>query len=296
MMVLAALVLAGCPAPTPVVEEPPSPPPTAAESLIGSWEVDSPWVRDEVVIGIRIYTLAFTPDRWIGNLSHYYTDGTFEEEHSYTQSGGWSATDTEITRSWFNTENDQVENITKAYSWADDDRTAMYLKSWENDIVLSDAFFELYTKQEAPSDDLSGAWRYEVWNVWEGPDGQRQEFRQAFTLEITESTLTYVFIEQDREHYGTDEGISGMTLTGPLEQDTVNQFLQHTVTARDTTWRDDNPDPPIGQTVRWGYLRVDDVLFVSPHWAEQRYDEDTDTMVDHERPYGNYWLRMLQVP
>ena len=267
--------------------------PTTEESLMGAvWVHEDGWQNDDGAQGTRRYMLVFTKDRWIAHFAHVRTDGTFDEEESHTQSGTWAATDTEIVRTW--KDDDMLRSLPKAYSWGNDERTALYLKNWERENAFEDVDYWLYTRDEAPGADLTGTWRYERWEEHDDDDGNSwREFR-TWTLEITGDTLTYTFTEQAEEDFGT--GNMGVWLQkGTLEQDIQEPVLWQTVTA--VSWNGESAESPqwIGQRLRWGYLQVGNSLIISPFWDELRYDDDLGRWMDNpDNPFGNYWLRLVK--
>ncbi len=266
---------------------------TPTESLMGAvWVHEDSWTDDDIVQGPRRYMLVFTKERWVGHFAHFRADGTFHEEESYTQSGTWTATDTEIIRTWY--DDDTLRSLPKAYTWGNDQRTALYLKIWERENAFDDVDYWLYTKGESTGADLTGTWRYERWEEHEDDDGNvRQEFR-TWTLEITGAALTYTFTSQLQEDLGTDI-MHVWVQTGTLEQDTEEMFLWQTLTAVSENGQPDQSPELIGQRLRWGYLQVGNSLIVSPFWDEVRYDDDLGVWTDHpDVPFGNYWLRLVK--
>ena len=266
---------------------------TPTESLMGAvWVHEDSWTDDDIVQGPRRYMLVFTKERWVGHFAHFRADGTFHEEESYTQSGTWTATDTEIIRTW--SDDDTLRSLPKAYTWGNDQRTALYLKIWERENAFDDVDYWLYTKGESTGADLTGTWRYERWEEHEDDDGNvRQEFR-TWTLEITGAALTYTFTSQLQEDLGTDI-MHVWVQTGTLEQDTEEMFLWQTLTAVSENGQPDQSPELIGQRLRWGYLQVGNSLIVSPFWDEVRYDDDLGVWTDHpDVPFGNYWLRLVK--
>ena len=266
--------------------------PTTEESLMGAvWIHEDSWTEDDIVQGPRRYMLVFTKERWIAHFAHIRADGTFHEGPSYTQSGEWSATDTEITRTW--KDDDMLRSLPKAYSWGNDERTALYLKNWERENDFDDVDYWLYTKREAPGADLTGTWRRERLEEDEDDNGNITRVLRTWTLDITGDTLTYTFTEQPEEDFGTDT-MSVEILTGTLEQDTEEMYLWHTVTA---VSRDGQPDPSddrIGLRLRWGYFQVANSLIVSPFWDELRPDDDLGAIDNPDVPFGDYWLRLVK--
>jgi len=263
---------------------------TPTESLMGAvWVHEDPWI-DDIMQGQRRYVLAFTKNRWVAHFAHIRADGTFDEGESYTQSGTWTATDTEITRTW-QQDGDGPTSLRKAYSWGNNERTALYLKNWEREDPVGDIDYWLYTKSDAGA-DLTGTWRYERWEEHEDEDGSvRQEFK-TYTLEVAGDALTYTITSQQEED--STERMGFWILTGTLEQDTEEMVLWQTVTAVS-----DNDGPIqssryIGQRLRWGYLQVDDSLIISPYWDELSYDDDLGWMDNPDVPFGDYWLRFVK--
>jgi hypothetical protein len=264
---------------------------TPAESLMGAvWVHEDSWTRDDIAQGPRRYMLVFTKNRWIAHFAHFRADETFDEEESYTQSGTWTATDTEITRTWY--DDDTLRSLTKEYSWVNDQRTALLLKNWEVERTFEDVHYWLYTKS-APEADLTGTWRYERWEEHEEDDGNFwREFR-TWTLEITGDVLTYIFTEQLEEDFGTDK-MGVWILTGTLEQDTEEMVLWQTVTSVSLNGEPQQPPSLIGQRLRWGYLQVGNALIISPFWDELSYDDALGWMDNPDVPFGDYWLRLVK--
>ena len=164
-----------------------------------------------------------------------------------------------------------LRNLPKAYSWGNDERTALYLKIWERENDFEDVDYWLYTKNETPGADLSGTWRFERWEEHEQDDGSiRREFR-TWTWEVIGDVLTYTFTSQQEEDYGTDR-MHVWSQTGTVEQNTEGMFLWQTVTV--ATENGQPEDDIIGQRLRWGYFPAGDSLIISPFWDEMRYDAE----------------------
>ena len=266
--------------------------PATEESLMGVvWVHEDSWTDDDTVQGLRRYTLAFTKERWIGHFAHFRADGTFDEEESYTQSGTWTATDTEITRTWY--DDGGLKSLPKAYSWGDDERTVLYLKNWERENAFEDVDYWLYTKGEAPGADLTGTWRRERLEVHEDDDGNITRAFNTWTLEITGDTLTYTTTEQPEEDFGTDT-MTVVIQTGTLEQDTEEMFVWQTITEVSVNGQPDPSDGRIGLRLRWGYFQVANSLIMSPYWDEMRPDEDLGAIDNPDVPFGDYWLRLAK--
>ena len=264
---------------------------TPEESLMGAvWVHEDSWTADDIVQGPRRYVLAFTKNRWIAHFAHIRADGTFDEHESYTQSGTWTATDTEITRTWY--DDRALRNLPKAYSWGNDERTALILKNWERENASDDVDYWRYTKGEAGA-DLTGTWRYGRWEGHEDEDGNVMREFKTYTLEITGDALTYTNTSQRGEDFGT-ERMNVWTLTGTLEQVTEEMVLWQTGTAVSENGEPIQSSRHIGHRLRWGYLQVDDSLIISPYWDELSYDDDLGWMDNPDVPFGDYWLRFVK--
>ena len=290
-MVLATIAMAGRTGATAVEEEEP-PPPTAEESLIGkAWVHEDEW-SDDYQRGRRRYTLVFTKDRWIGHFIHFLANGSFFDV--YTESGGWSVTDTEITGTWIEYVNGEhtTPSFSRSYSWANEERTGLFLQNWNDD---SDGGYWLHEDAGEPATDLTGEWYYEEWRNYLQRDGSTSREFETWSLVIAEDTMEYTFTRQPEKDFGTDE-MRVLKMTGTLEQDTYGMYLWHTVTAVSASWREGGEFPHlIGRRLRWGYFPAGDELFVSPYWDELRYDSDADVWVDDPaNMYGNYGLRLLR--
>lgn len=274
-----------------IVVEPVVVTPTTEESLMGAvWVHEDGWQNEDGPQGTRRYMLVFTKNRWIAHFAHVRADGTFDEGPSYTQSGTWTATDTEIIRTW---KNDDLRSLPKAYSWGNDERTDLYLKNWERENDFDDVDYWLYTKREAPGADLTGTWRRERLEEDEDDNGNITRVLRTWTLDITGDTLTYTFTAQPEEDFGTDTMFVEI-LTGTLEQDTEEMYVWQTVTA---VSRDGQPDPSdgrIGLRLRWGYFQVANSLIMSPYWDELRPDDDLGAIDNPDVPFGDYWLRLVK--
>ena len=256
--------------------------PTTEESLMGAvWVHEDGWQNDDGAQGTRRYMLVFTKDRWIAHFAHVRTDGTFDEEESHTQSGTWTATDTEITRTWY--DDDMLRNLPKAYSWGNDERTALYLKIWERENDLEDVDYWLYTREPLDT-DITGTWFDEDWV--DHDDGRREH--RTWTLEITGSTMAYTTTTQI-----DDAEVNVIVQEGPIEHDADGLFLWHSVTSLLENGEPKHDPGLVGQRLRWGYLPVGDALIISPYWAEQRYDGEAVTD-NSDRPFGGYWHRFIK--
>jgi hypothetical protein len=245
------------------------------ERIRGTWRNTTDWWDRDEVIGTYTDVLTFTKSRFILLRSHVSYDGSRRE--TWNQQGTWEISDREIVRIWYHNDNDMPTSLSKEYVFVGDD---LLIHHWAEDGLTTS--FDRMSKVSDPLPDLIGTWRAE---------GEDEGVRRTWTLEITTSTLTYIYTEQtpsDNEPFVEN-------ISGPWEHDPAKLFIWATPTFVSHNGEEVPDHETIGHRRRWAYAPTSGptAIGVSPIWDEQQYDPQTESYSDNpDFPHGNYWLML----
>ena len=252
------------------------------ERIRGTWRNTQDWWYDDEIIGTFTDVLTFTESRFILVRSHVSYDGSMRG--TWNQQGTWEISDREIVRIWYHNHDDNDDTpevrteLPKEYTFFGDD---LLIHHWaEHGPTTS---FDRMSKVSDPLPDLIGTWRAEG----EDDDGTVR----TSTLEITTSTLTYIYTEQtpsDNEPFVEN-------ISGPWEHDPAELFIWATPTLVLHNGEEVPDHRTIGHPRRWAYAPTSGptAIRVSPIWNEQAYDSQTESYSDNpDVPYGDYWLML----
>ena len=255
---------------------------TPEEQIRGTWRNTGDWWYDDEIIGTFTDVLTFTESRFILLRSHVSYDGSMRD--TLHKQGTWEISDREIVRIWYHNDDDNDDtpsvpkSLPKEYAFVGDD---LLIHPWDDDGPTTS--FDRMSKVSDHLPDLIGTWRAEG----EDDDGTVR----TSTLEITTSTLTYIYTEQtpsDNEPFVEN-------ISGPWEHDPAKLFIWATPTFVSHNGEEVPDHETIGHRRRWAYAPTSGptAIGVSPIWDEQQYDPQTESYSDNpDFPHGNYWLML----
>lgn len=271
LVALVAIVIAGCGRAAGVTEpEPPPPPPPPG--IEGSWSWSTTYTEDGRT-ETESLVLTFAPGgRFIE--AWRLTDVNGNETGHWFRQGGWSATDTVLTKSYHDPWHDdgvQAGMVDKAYYWADDEHSAVYVQGWFRNDAPGSHFTRLERVSIPPINPV-GTWTgrtyweerdiHTDWTIIIGADGSfefREEADNGFVAIITANAT----IDLDNHV---------INLTGIMESEEGGPFEQRETGVGRVAFA-----PAHGGSIR-----------VSP-----LYDEPPSDNADMW-PYGHYWLRLTK--
>jgi len=159
LSVAAAIALAGCRGATPAPDPEPEPPDPAA-LLTGTWVQTSHYDEDGRqwrAVEVLTFTAAGRAVLYNGR----YADGELAEQ--FTESAGWSATDSTVTHTTYDDDDDDPEtpavrhDLVKRYRW---DGETLLMNQWGDSRAEADDF-ETYTRVADPLAGLIGpTWQW----------------------------------------------------------------------------------------------------------------------------------------
>ena len=246
---------------------------TVLPSLRDTWMSDDyEWWEDDEFFGTFVDVLTFTTERFIMYRAHYRHDGTFD--HSFAESGTWSASGNTVTRTWLENHDDDDEtpdilrSISKYFVWADDARDLLLMHHWAHgDEEPVGGNLEPYRRVSNPLPSPIGLWRATAeWD--QGP--------VVFTITVS-ADGTFDF--QLEEVHGTENVIAKWELDDDNYYLDISDAYMTFTPIGGTPQRD--PEGFSG-TGRFAYAPTDgspDEMVVSLHWDEE----------NEELPYGGYW-------
>ena len=244
-------------------------------------------------MGTSEHTLTFTKSRYVSTTSEKDLGGQVTDE--YQLSGTWRATDTTVTRTWYNwdEENDRRVNeptrLAKNYLFADAGGDLL-IKPWIWDDPTDD--YWRYTRVTNPIQNLlTGTWE---WDCQECDPHER---------------VTIIFSDDNsytRRWVSTsDTSVSAFRQEGSYNHDVENGFILLMPSAVTST---ENGEPVevtketeerfVGQTLRLAYAPTErpDVIAVSPYVIEQDWNPTTRMREDDSNyPYGDYHRLMKRL-
>ena len=182
-LIVAAALLAGCPAATPkkAAEPETKPEPAPLPGLQGTWRATFADWDDDEIIGTFIDTLTFTSERYIIHRSHYNKDGSFD--HRWTHSGTWAESGGKIQRIWV--DDGESFMVNKDYHWGAS-RDVLFIQHWADEEPRRGPEFDRFERVTFDATGLLGEWR------WDRTDEEEDDIR-IFEFTITADRLTFRF-------------------------------------------------------------------------------------------------------
>ena len=158
LTVAPVIALAGCRAATPAPDPEPPEPPDPAALLTGTWVQTSQYDDDGQTFR-AVEVLTFTAAGRAVLYNGRYVNGEISEQ--FTESAGWSATDSTVTHTTYDDDDDETpavrRDLVKHYRW---DGETLLMNQW-GDSGADPAVFHTYTRVADPLVGLIGpAWEW----------------------------------------------------------------------------------------------------------------------------------------